>query len=223
MNFGLAFSFPFQDPDWAKKILIPALIGLIPILGQIFLLGWALDITRRVIRQDPTPLPDLDFGRQIVDGFKGLLVGLVYAIPVFILIIPVIIVSAATGGYGSMDEDTASAMFALVTICCNSLILIYSMFMMFVLPASYAHMVARDNLGAAFQLGEIFQLVRSAPGAYLLVLLGMLITGFIGGLGGIVCFVGVVLTYTYAMAVNGHLYGQAYNEATRNQGFAKAY
>ena len=36
MDFGLAFSYLFKDPDWFKKIVIVALIGLIPIVD-----GWS--------------------------------------------------------------------------------------------------------------------------------------------------------------------------------------
>jgi len=34
MDFGLSFSFPFQDEDWIKKIVLTAVISLIP-LGRI--------------------------------------------------------------------------------------------------------------------------------------------------------------------------------------------
>jgi hypothetical protein len=30
MDFGKAFSYPFQDPNWFKKIIIPGLVMLIP-------------------------------------------------------------------------------------------------------------------------------------------------------------------------------------------------
>ncbi len=71
-----------------------------------------------------------------------------------------------------------------------------------------------DELGAAFRFGEVFGLVRAAPSAYLIVVLATLVTGIVAGLGIILCFIGVFLTLVYAMAVNGHFYGQAYNQAT---------
>ena len=80
MNFGQAFTYVFEDPDWAKKLLIPALVSLIPIIGQLVVLGWMLEVTRRVIQQNPRPLPELDFGRQLGEGFKGFIIGLVYAL-----------------------------------------------------------------------------------------------------------------------------------------------
>lgn len=223
MDFGKAFTFPFQDPDWVKKMIIPALVMLIPIVGQIVVLGWALDITRRVIRQDPTPLPEFDFGKNLSDGFKGFIISLVYAIPAIILSLPPAIVSMLVSSGDTTSTDAYGAGIAIVSVCCYGLLFLYGLALSVILPAAYGHYVATENLSSAFRFREVFGLVRAAPGAYLFVLLGVLLAGIIGGLGTILCFIGVVATYTYAMAVEGHLYGQAYNEATANRGFAKAY
>ena len=51
MEFSRAFSYVFEDSDWFKKIALAALVSLIPIIGQIFLIGWALEITSRVIKK----------------------------------------------------------------------------------------------------------------------------------------------------------------------------
>lgn len=222
MDFGKAFSYPFEDPDWAKKIIIPALITLIPIFGEIFILGWMLDIVRRVIRRDPTPLPELDLGRQFVDGLKALVVGLVFAIPILILELPTIILSVNSSS-GNMDQQTANGLITIVSLCCGGLVIIYALLMAFVTPAAYANMVAKDQLSAAFRFSELWTLIRANPGAWLMVFLGVLVTGFIAPLGTIACVVGVLLTATYAMVVNAHLYGQAYNASVQNQGFARIY
>lgn len=220
MNFSQAFSYPFQDPDWLKKLLIPALISLIPIVGWIFLLGWGLDITRRVIQRNPNVLPDVDFGRQIVDGLKGFVIGLVYGIPAMIFSIPQGILSTIMANNG--DSNSASLLM-IVSICCGGLSFLYSLFLAIVLPAAYARFIANENLGAAFNFGEVIGLVRKNVGAYLMVLVGTLLSSIIASLGVILCFIGVFLTLTYAMAINGHLYGQAYNEANRESGFARVY
>lgn len=219
MDFGKAFTYPFQDPDWAKKILIPALVLLIPIVGQITVLGWALDVTRRVLRRDPSPLPEFDFGKNLSDGFKGFVIGLVYAIPIFIFIIPPIIVSATAGSDGG-NMESLGPVAIIVMVCCYGLMILYSLVLNIVLPAAMANFVAKENLSAGLRFSEVFGLVRAAPGPYLLVLLGIILAGMIAGLGSIVCAIGVVATTAYAYAVQGHLYGQAYLEATVNKGYA---
>jgi len=95
--------------------------------------------------------------------------------------------------------------------------------MAFAMPAAMGNYAARGNLGAAFRFKEVFGLLRSAPGAYLLTLLGIMVAGFVAGLGTIACVIGMFATLVYSQAIMGHLYGQAYLEATKNQGFASPY
>jgi hypothetical protein len=41
MDVGRAFAFTFEDQDWLKKIAVVAIISLIPVIGQLWLLGWS--------------------------------------------------------------------------------------------------------------------------------------------------------------------------------------
>lgn len=221
MDFGKAFTYPFQDADWAKKIIIPGLVAIIPILGGLVLIGWMLEIIRRVIQQNPTPLPELDFGKNLSDGFKGFVIGLVYGIPAIILSIPPAILNGIVANSDNSDAMSWGAV--IVMFCCYGLLTLYSLLLAVVVPAAYANFVAHDSLGAAFRFSEVFALLRAAPGPYLLLLVGTILSGLIAQLGVIACVIGFFITYAYAMAVDGHLAGQAYNEATQNRSFSRAY
>jgi hypothetical protein len=211
MDFGLAFSFLFKDPDWFKKIAIIGLVGLIPIIGQFVVLGWAFEIARRVIRSDFQPLPELDLGEQLGKGFQVWLIYLVYAIPIIIVTIPLAVVdSLGTNSGGDMQTVVA-----ILSVCCSAIIFLYGLFMAFVVPAAIGRFADKGNLGAAFQFGSVFALVRNAPVAFLMVLLGYFIAGFIAPLGAILCIIGIVLTAVYAQAVIFHLTGQAYRQGLR--------
>lgn len=221
MDFGKAFTYPFQDADWAKKIIIPGLVAIIPILGGFVLIGWMLEIIRRVIQQNPTPLPELDFGKNLSDGFKGFVIGLVYGIPAIILSIPPAILNGIVASSDNSDAMSWGAV--IVMFCCYGLLTLYGLLLAVVVPAAYANFVAHDSLGAAFRFSEVFALLRAAPGPYLLLLVGTILSGLIAQLGVIACVIGFFITYAYAMAVDGHLAGQAYNEATQNRSFSRAY
>lgn len=209
MDFGLAFSFPFQDEGWVKKVVLTAVISLIPIIGQIALIGWLVELTRRVIRGDAEPLPDwADFGGILVLGLKMFAIGFVYAIPLMFMTIPMAIFDAL------VDSDSAVALYTIVTLCFSCFALIYGLALAFFIPAAVGELAATDNLGAAINPTNIIAHVRTAPSAYLLAFLGTIVAGFLSGFGIILCFVGVILTAVYASAVQGHLYGQAYLEAT---------
>ncbi len=212
MNFELAFSYVFKDPDWIKKVLIISVIQLIPILGQLVAAGWMLEITRRVGRGE-TPehcLPDLDFGTQLLDGLKMLLVGFVYFIPVLIFLVPVILIWIPWANY---NQDPLIFVGTLSFICGMGLLILYGIALAFLMPAALGRMAMKDSLGAAFHFGEVFKLIKRAPMAYLIVVLGGWVASLIAPLGGALFGIGAVLTATYANAINGHLYGQAYREA----------
>ena len=210
MDFAQAFTFPFQDKEWIKKIVITALISFIPILGGIAVLGWSLEVGRRLIRGEAPVLPDWsNFGGLLSLGIKGFVVSLVLSIPLIVLYLPASLLSAFA------DSEQMATLLSIVSICTSCLGLLYVIAFMFVLPAAYGQLAATDSLGEAFNVGKLWSLIRNAPVAYLIVILGLLVAGIIAPLGVIACFIGVFFTLAYTLAVQGHLYGQAYREGTK--------
>lgn len=221
MDFGRAFSFPLEDPDWIRKIVITGLISLIPILGWLYLAGWTIEVLRRVLRQDPTPLPDeIDFGNLMVEGLKALVISFVYSLPMILLVLPVIFTPLLTSGGG---EDTMALATTLVTCCCTGLMLLYGLALAVLVPAGLANYAATGDLGAAFRVGELIGMVRAAPGAYVLVIAGAIVVGILTSIATAALIIGAFLVAAYGQAVNAHLYAQAYTEARRSRGFAQMY
>ncbi|MFN2244903.1 MAG: DUF4013 domain-containing protein, partial [Anaerolineae bacterium] len=81
MDIGKAFTFVFDDKDWVVKVLIGIGIlvaGLVlswliipGILAGLLLSGYALEITRRVIRGEVEVLPAWeDWGQLLIDGLQ---------------------------------------------------------------------------------------------------------------------------------------------------------
>ena len=212
MDFGLAFSFPFKDEKWIEKIVVAALISLIPIVGWFALLGWSIEIGRRVINGEKQVLADWsDFGGTLTLGFKAFLASMVFSLPLIVVWIPVGIFSAVAS---SADGDTVATIVGILSFCLICITFIYSIALVFVLPASYGRLAASDGLGEALKVRELWKLVSNAPSAYLIVVLGYAAAGFIASLGSVLFLVGVFLTTAYAMAVEGHLLGQAYLEGS---------
>lgn len=214
MDFGLAFSFVFKDPDWFKKVVIVALIGLIPIIGQLVVLGWGLNIAKRVMNRDPNPLPDVDFGADLGRGFFAFIIGFVYTLPISVVSG---ILAGVDTAIANSSSDAAAAAISVVSICFGLFSFVYGIAAGLVLPAAYTNYLAKDSLGAGFELGVIFAQVRANLGTYFMVLLGTIVAGIIAPLGIIACGIGVLLTYAYSLAIMGHLYGQAHNESAKNQ------
>lgn len=215
MDFGKAFSYQFEDQDWIKKILIAAVVPLIPIIGSLITAGWGIEITKRVIHREPLPLADWnDFGGYLGKGFKMLIIGLVYALPLIIIgICPTVLLSVPYSSNGGSNDMLMYVAYA-ATACFGLIAILYGILLAFMIPAATARFAETDQLGAAFKFREIFALVKAAPMAYLMVILGTILSSFIASLGSIACGVGLLATTAYATSINAHLQGQAYLEAT---------
>jgi hypothetical protein len=83
-----------------------------------------------------------------------------------------------------------------------------------VLPAGLGILADSDNLAEAINPSKILVILRAAPGAYVITFVGAIIASFVSSVGVILCVVGVLFTSAYAVTFQGHLIGQAYNEAS---------
>ncbi len=215
MDFGKAFTFVFDDEEWIKKIGVAGLISLIPFIGTIIVAGWGFEVIRRVIREDPEPLPDWsDFGGYLVHGFLVVVIGFVYALPL-------ILIQGCSLGFipflENADQEAITAVVSVATACFSCLVLLYSVFLGVVLPAAVGRYADEGEFGAAFRFGKVFSLVRNNLGSFALVFLGNLLAGLVASLGVILCVIGVLFTSAYAAVVGGHLTGQAYRKAAAGQ------
>jgi hypothetical protein len=207
MQLGSALTFPMRDAHWFRKIVIPALLQFIPVLGGIVTAGWALEICRRVIRKDSDSLPGLNFGRNLADGLRVLVIFLAYGIPVYLFLCAGswIILPLFT------SEKDVSPGSVLVLMCgVEFIILLVAGLAAVFASAAAGNFAVQGNLGSAFRFREVFGLVQSAPKAYFLLAPVYLLLAILACLGVLICFVGLFFTTAYAAAASFHLMGQAY-------------
>jgi len=220
MNYGRAFSYVMEDPKWLQKIGIAALILIVPILGQIVVLGWVLEVTRHVINGEPDVLPDWsNFGDFLAKGFQAFVVAIVYALPVILLqgcfqgLNAALVSMSANGGDQAQTFQSIANVLGIVGICVSCVVFIYDLAIGVILPAALGNFAATGQIAGGFRFNEILGLVRSAPGPYIIVLLLSFVTSLISILGLIACIIGVLVTAAYSATVNAHLWGQAYKMA----------
>ena len=224
MDFGRAFTYVTEDPDWIKKIGIAGLIMLIPLVGSIILLGWGLEITRRVINHNTTPLADWDdFGAYLSSGFKAFIALLAYCVPIGIIYgCGLAITLGLIGATGNADSSTQDAMAAIATgsmFCMYCFVIAYAIFVALIVPPAFANLAATGELGAAFRFSEIFGILRAAIGPFLLSLLVIaLASSVLSSIGSLLCGIGLLFTSAYTLAISSHLHGQAYNIAKATMG-----
>jgi hypothetical protein len=216
MDFGLAFSFPFKDQQWFKKLIIPGLVSLIPIVGQLFLVGFGLNVAKRVIEKNPESLPELDFGGDLKRGFMSFVIGLGYSLPIILVSLVLSIILVAVGGFSgdSSSSESTVAIILVLQSCFGIIAFIYGLAMAFFTSAALGNFLAKgEQLGAAFKFKEIWGYLKTAFVPYLLVIVGGFLGNLIGSLGAIICVVGLLVTMPYGIAVYGHFIGQAYKVA----------
>ncbi len=80
-----ALQYPFQGKGWFRCILILALVQLLPIVGQLILLGYGMDIAR-ALYAGQTSLPPIRWLSALGNGFRFFLAGFVYLLPIFVTI-----------------------------------------------------------------------------------------------------------------------------------------
>lgn len=218
MDIGKAFGFVFEDEEWPTKILTAGVILLggillfwlllVPlVLAIALIIGYSLQVTRRVIRGDPQPLPAWDdWADLIADGLKVIVIVIVYALPL-------IIISTCLGipiGILSDTGDVGRALGGLLGAVLGLIDFLWLIAMSLLLPAAIGLYADEDDLGAAFRFGEVVALVRGNLGTYVLTLVMSWVASFVGGLGTIFCGIGLFATRPYGFFVTGHVYGQAY-------------
>ena len=198
---------------------------IIPFIGWFAVLGWGLEITRRVISHEPEMLPEWsNFTEHLVRGLKGFVISFVFSLPGSLVSGGQNIISAVASNpqlLENLDSNTIAMLTTAassVAICCGCVGFILSIAATFIMPAAYGNMMANNgDLVAGFRFGEIFALIRAPGGPYLMTLLGTFVAGIIIPFGLIACIIGVFFTAAWGTTVVSHLYGQAYNAAKAAQ------
>jgi hypothetical protein len=217
MDIGLSLSFPFQDEEWVRKIAIGAVIVLVGIItfGIVLLplMGWGLEVMRRLIRDQYPVLPEWqDFGQLFVDGLKLFALSFVWALPIILVSACLGVLGAfSTSGGGEFGQGAQTAIGSVSAIVSTCIGIPYGLAIGILLPAAMGILADSDDFGRALNPANAFRLVRDNIGNYL-------IAWFIGGLalfvvqivGTIACGIGLLPALAYGTAVVSHLYGQAY-------------
>jgi hypothetical protein len=211
MHWRDALRFPLADEHWFRKILFPALLLFVPVIGWLILAGWGLEISRRVIRADPEALPPLRFRQNLRDGAGVWCIGLAGSLPVlFWLAIGSILSAVIFPGVIESNRAWFDAFWWGVESIAPALLLAGGMFS----AAAAGRFAATGIFRTAFELPGISRMIRRAPGEFALAAAGIIPLAVFSALGTLICGVGALFTAAYAAAVGFHLAGRAYRTAS---------
>jgi hypothetical protein len=229
MNISKSFSFPFEDKSWFSKLLLGAVIAIVPILN-FALLGYVIEIARRAMNGSNEPLPAWDdLGKKWMDGFYNFVAGFIYGLPVTLvlcLISVVALVPVIAAGNGNSPDGIFTALTAgssILILCILCLVVFYVLLLSVLLPGILVHYAETGTFSAFFKLGEVFNKVSQNMGTFFtawIVSLGAgllvgLVTGLITSVLSIIPCVGwigallvTMITSTYIAVVYGRLFGE---------------
>jgi hypothetical protein len=217
IDFGRAFAFYFEDPDWLKKTLIggglilAGTIGLVLLLAGLLLYamvaGYVMRVMQRAYAGDPRPLPEWeDYGGLMRDGFRMVLLSLAYAAIFFAL--PTLVIVMVSVVAGMANSDTLSGLMALVVVLMQLFSLLLGLGYLVYAPSAIARMTLYQRLGAGFEFKENLALIKRNPSNYFLALLIIILTHFVAQVGVILCCIGLFATSFWSYCVAGWALGE---------------
>jgi len=195
-----AFAWPLKDPDWLTKLLIVALILLIPIVGAINGLGWMLACLER-LRAGEERLAPANL-RYIGRGFPLFVVNFVYILGVAVvaglIYVPVVIV-AANQSEGQANPALLS-LAVLLSLLAFSVATLGSLALDFAMP-SIVLATDRGRIPGGLQVNAVLRTARANISNTLIAGLMLIAASFVGSLGLVACGVGILFSTAYALAM----------------------
>lgn len=178
------------------------------LIGIFFVYGYLAQLVRNVINGVSQPLPEWDnLGDFFSEGVKLFLVGLLYSLPV-ILLVGIFIVPAAILSSG--DSDFARNLGGGVASCIWCMVFPLGLALAVWMPGALLMVIVSGEFSAGFDFSRIARFIRANAGNYILAFVVWMIARFAAGAGVILLCVGVFFTAFWAFTVAGYAFGQTY-------------
>ena len=191
-NIGDSFGWAFRDPQWLNKMLVQGLIALIPIVGWIAMTGWLMMAFENA-RNGRNELPPAGF--HLERGFPIFIMFLVYGVALNIPSIILYGIAAATTSAGNQSNAAAVAGSSLFSLA-GLLGFLGSLLLRFLIPSIIVHTYHRGFAGG-FDIEGVWRLATVNVTNSVLAGLIVFVASIIGGLGFIVCCIGIIFTIPY--------------------------
>ncbi len=234
MDISRALGFVFADEEWMSKLLLGTVIMLIPIFGWFALMGYAIEVLRKVKADDPRPLPAWDdIGRYFVDGLMFWVATLIYAIPFLIFVCPIALVWILPAAAGDSEDLMVilGSISGIVTLGLGCLASLYGILLALLTPVLQIRYAENGEIGDCLRFGEVFRFLFANIGpiiiSQILVWAAGMIIGIVVSVAvsilAIIPICGWILAALLGLLMlpvgawltifSGHLYGQISRQA----------
>jgi hypothetical protein len=187
-------AYMFKDANWVSKVLVGALIGLVPILN-FATSGYAVQATRNIRDDQAEPLPGWsgNLGKFFMEGLKLFVIGILYSIPLGILsLILVPLFSSDSSAAVVLGVIIALVEFALAVL------------LIFWFQGVIVNFANKGTIGSGFAFGAIWAII-SKNVAQMLITVGVailagIIVGVVSGVLAIIPCVGWIASWLISFA-----------------------
>ena len=195
---GEAFGWAFRDPSWAGKMIVQALILIIPIVGWIATTGWLMMAFENA-RAGRNELPPAGFHLSRGIAFFGVL--LIYSIA---LNIPgwILQLVGSAGMVQRCNQGFCSSQFVGGPLSGLGALwgFLVQLLIYFITPTLVV-MVFHHGFAGGFDLAGVWRYATTNVGNSIIAAMLFFVSSIIGALGVIACCIGVFLTIVYSVSV----------------------
>lgn len=193
-----------RDPEWLGKFALMGLISLIPIVGWLQLVGWMLTCLDN-LRSGHQVLPRADFryaSRGVFVFLASLVWGLIAAIVIYgtlgAIFFGVVLLSQPSSGQNGSQAFPlyffplwfgTIALFGAISLLLYAFVPVVIQF------------TDRTGFGGAFNIAGFIHALRTSPQETAVAGALSVVAYFISGLGSYLCYVGIIFTIPYSMAL----------------------
>jgi energy-coupling factor transport system substrate-specific component len=205
LDLGDAFMFVVRSERWVRRLLAAAFCLLFAwlVVPLLLLIGYVAEIARRVRVGDRQLPPWNHRWLKIKDGFKILVVILIWLIPSVLLSIPAAIVTGLQQQPTPAVDSNLSDLAGIVAAAGSVWILL-----VLVLEAAIVSQYLDRGFFGALNVAAVFRRVRVNLALSIVVGALVIVLSTIGLIGLVALLVGVLVTFPYASFIGGYLVGQ---------------
>lgn len=191
-DYSDSIGWPLKDPQWISKIVVQSLINIIPIVGQIALIGWMLAAVDN-LRAGRNELPSAGFG-FMGRGLTLFFVFLAYAVVIVVVFCILLVLGFVLLGVSNNNNIGILGLIGgLLLVLAYGILLVAGIAFYFLL-APIVVATERGGFGGGVNLPQVLAMARTSVSS---TLFGGLFT-LVGGLIGSLC---VYITIAYGYAV----------------------
>lgn len=189
-----AFKFLFSDENWQHNLLIGSVYTLIPVVGQLALLGWHCEIMQRIARKNPRPIPKLEFSdltHYLSRGITPFVMSLILSLPVSLIVMMIMFVGMF-GGAAIVAATGEPAVMIPIYILAFVVTWVVSLGIGVLMVGAMTRAELSEEVGYSLAFGAIFSY---AGKVFWKALIANFVYGLLMGpvvmLGYLMCFVGL--------------------------------